>query len=174
VRGSAPPALEDSLRRRRLSGRGGRPLNFTVRRHLELLKRFLQWFVSGVALACGVALVAWISTWLNKPLSAVYSYRELPINTVQVTSVEEITFTETLSVAAYIVSAASSHLEVRLQLDIEKDGQLLYSCPSQNFRYKRAGQPQRVQLDCRNLRRENIPKGARVSARVDGVNETPP
>src|ERR1700756_5613781 len=58
------------------SGASARPLNLAVRRHLELLKRFLQWFVSGVALACGVALVAWISTWLNKPPSAVDSYKE--------------------------------------------------------------------------------------------------
>ena len=164
----------DSVRPRRLSGRGGRPLNFTVRRHLELIRRFLQWFISGVALASGIALVAGISTWLNKPSSAVDSYRELPTNIVQVTSAEEIPFTETLSVAAYIASATASHIEVRLQVTIEKDGQLIYSCPSQNFRYKRAGQPQRVQLDCRNLRRESLPKGARVSVRVDGVNETPP
>jgi len=31
VGGGAPPALKDSMRRRRLSGRGARPLNFTVR-----------------------------------------------------------------------------------------------------------------------------------------------
>jgi hypothetical protein len=100
-----------------------RPLNFTVRRHLELIRRFLQWFISGVALASGIALVAGISTWLNKPSSAVDSYRELPTNIVQVPSAEEIPFTETLSVAAYIASATASHIEVRLQVTIEKDGQ---------------------------------------------------
>jgi len=35
VGGLAPPALKDSMRRRRLSGRGARPLNFTVRSHLR-------------------------------------------------------------------------------------------------------------------------------------------
>jgi hypothetical protein len=33
VGGCAPPALKDSMRRRRLSGRCARPLNFTVRAH---------------------------------------------------------------------------------------------------------------------------------------------
>jgi len=33
VGGGAPPALKDSMRRRRLSGRVARPLNFTVSEH---------------------------------------------------------------------------------------------------------------------------------------------
>jgi hypothetical protein len=33
----APTAVEGTMRRRRLSGRGVRPLNFTVRRHAQLL-----------------------------------------------------------------------------------------------------------------------------------------
>jgi len=57
----APPALEDSMRRRRLLGASGRPLNFTVRRHPEAQCHFdapmeTLFLTAGVAMLLHIAL----------------------------------------------------------------------------------------------------------------------
>ena len=142
---------------------------------MEYLKRFVQWFVSGIALACGVALVALVSTRLEKHDTAkAETFKTLPIDTVQVSSTAVIPFSDMLSVSASILSAEKSNLVVTLQLSIAQDGQVIYSCARKPFSYSHPGKPQRVQLDCNSLRRESIPKGASMSVQVTDVQVWPP
>jgi hypothetical protein len=60
---SAPPALEDSMRRRRLTGASGRPLNFTVSRHFSTSKsviRIVSYLAAVLFLLAGIYCALWI------------------------------------------------------------------------------------------------------------------
>ena len=140
---------------------------------MEYFKRYVIWFISGIGLACGVALVSWVSDHFDKKdKSLSFMPKPLPVDSVQVSSVEVIPISEYLSASASILSSEKSKLDVRMQLDLHKDGKIIFSC-TRSFTYADPGKPQRVQLDCTLLKRRSIPTGATVSVQVREVEVQP-
>jgi hypothetical protein len=136
---------------------------------MEYLKRFVIWLISGIGLACGVALVSWVINHSHKKDKTLSFLPEtLPVDSVHVSSVELVPISESLSASASIVSSEKSKLDVRMQLDLNKDGKVVFSC-TRSFTYEDPGKPQHVQIDCASLKRANIPTGATVSVQVKRV-----
>ena len=143
---------------------------------MEHLKRFILWFINGVALTCGAWLVVTVSSHFenndkqkdDKPL--IDPFRRLPDGTVQVSSVEIIPISDKLSVSGSIASSEKTQLDLWLQLNILQGGQVIYTCGRRTFEYTTPGKPQRVQIDCPNLRRVDIPKGAALAVQVSKVS----
>ena len=138
---------------------------------MEYFKRFLIWVVSGIGLACGVAIVSWVSDRFDKPekdLSLPLLPKKLPVSTVQVSSVELIPISEYLSASAFIFSSEKSTLNVELELNLYKDGKVIFSC-KRPFSYSPTGVAQRVQVDCFMLKHAEIPAGSTVTILVNQV-----
>ena len=140
---------------------------------MEYFKRFVIWLISGIGLACGVTLVSWVTDHFEKKkeLPMPWLSKSLPVESVQVSSVEVIPFSERYAASASILSYAQLPLEVTLQLDIHDAGRIIFSCGHNFIRYTHPGKPQRVQLDCIMLKRTDIPAGATVSVEVTRVEE---
>ena len=133
------------------------------------LKRLALWFTNGVALALGIAMVAWISSRIGEAPQTVLNTPQYPPDSVQLSAVEVIPFAEALTIAANLSSQDKSNVAVEVELVVTKDAQVAYTCPAQSFTYKRAGQPQRIQVECRSLKRSNLPDGAATELRVRRV-----
>lgn len=140
---------------------------------MEHLRRLAIWFSNGVALALGIFLVAWASTRFGDPVPTVLNLPQYAPDSVQLSAVAQIPFAELLTVAAVLNSADRSNVAVEVELSVSQGGQVTYTCPAQSFTYRRAGEAQRIQVECRSLKRAALPEGASVDLRVRKVSGLP-
>jgi hypothetical protein len=142
---------------------------------MEYFKRFVIWLVSGIGLACGITLVAWVTDHFEKkdPPISIFP-KTLPVDSVQVSSIEVIPMSDRFTASASMLSLGKSPIEATLQLDIHDAGRVIYSCGHNLVRYTHPGKPQRVQMDCFGLKRTEVPASATLSVEVTRVEELRP
>jgi hypothetical protein len=149
---------------------------------MEYVKRFALWLISGIAFGCGIAVIAWLETRIERQEMAkvveTSMDKTLSLDSVQVATPEVIALVDTLSASTYIsstekVTDGKSHLEIALQLDVLQNGKVIYSCGHRPVRYSHSGERQRVQLDCKEIRRDHLPPGFTVVAELTSVRLWP-
>lgn len=136
---------------------------------MQHLRRLALWFTNGVALALGIAAVAWISTRFSDEPQTVLNTPQYPADSVKLSAIQQIPFAEALTLEAVMISPDKTNVAVEVELSVTRDGRVTYTCPAQSFTYKQAGQPQRIQVECRGLKRASLPEGAATDLRVRKV-----
>lgn len=140
---------------------------------MQYFKRIGIWFTNGVALALGIAATTWIITRFDETPHTAPDMPQYPVDSVQLSAVETILFADTLTLTAILISPNKSNVAVEVELIIKNNGQVAYTCPTQSFTYKQASQPQRIQVECRDLKRSNLPESAATELHIRKVTWLP-
>ena len=150
------------------------PLSSNVRPHVDLLRKFIAWFISGVGLASGIAVVIWAASLLeSKPREVSTALPELPASEVVLSEVEPITITDHIAYSALLTSKSQSNVSVQLEASVTETGKNPYNCSAQAFSLKLAGTPERIQYECRSVRKAGLPAGAKVELNLKRVSKVP-
>ena len=133
---------------------------------MEHLRRFLVWFINGLGLGAGVAVIAWASTKFHEQERTVDALKSLPSSSVAISQVEPIAITEQVAAAAVLENKSTSNLGVEVQLALVKDSKVLYTCERHAPSVPGPGKSQRIQVECRGVNRSSVPSGTAYEVRV--------
>jgi hypothetical protein len=136
---------------------------------MEYLRRFAAWFVSGLGLGAGVALVVWSTTKLQNRDREADDKKYLPNTSVVISQVEPIGITEQVAVAAVLENKASTDVGANLELVLIKDAKVIYTCERNAPNTPGPGKSQRIQVECQGVQRSNVPASTTYELRVKRV-----
>ncbi|MEX8506414.1 hypothetical protein [Leptothrix ochracea] len=138
---------------------------------MEHLRRALHWFVNGVAMALGVALVVWAINELTGDRVEADFAKPLPNSSIEISDVEPISVLETVAVSAQVKNLNNRNAGVELELSVVEGKKVIYSCSQSAGVNLGPGVRQRVQIECRNLKRLNISARAEYVLSVKSVSK---
>ena len=136
---------------------------------MEYLRRFAVWFVSGLGLGVGVAVIAWSSTKILEHERETNADKYLPSTSVFISQVEPIGITEQVAAAAILENRASTNIGVEVELALLKDAKVIYTCERHAPSTPGPGKSLRIQVECRGVQRNNVPPGTVYEVRVRRV-----
>lgn len=141
---------------------------------MDLLRKFIAWFVSGIGLAAGISVVVWATSLLEaQPRKVTAVLPELAVTEAVLSEVEPIAITDHLAYSALLTSKSQSNVSVQVEASVTESGKTLYNCSAQAFALKQAGTPERIQYECRSVRKAGVPAGARVELSIKRVSKLP-
>jgi hypothetical protein len=124
---------------------------------MKALRRFCQWFVSGVAFAAGAAIVIWVVDKLREspPVPDYVDTRvELPRDSVTISQVEPIGFAENLTLSAQATNGNAQPGDAQMDISLMKGQQVLYRC-SDVVRVESGAS--RIQVECPQIKSNALP-----------------
>ena len=133
---------------------------------MEYLKRFALWFVSGLGIAAGVALVV-AGLGDSRQMRPEIATSNVPLEQVSLANIQISPVTKFLTIVGTITNNTGRELEtVRVRVELIDGQKVLFQCSNFVGSLPGPGKTGHLQIECREIEGSLIPEGVTQRVRV--------
>jgi hypothetical protein len=125
---------------------------------MEHLRRLFHWFLNGIGLGLGVALIAWCSS----KFEARNQSETLSSEVIRITQIEMASLGDTATGAVVLENTTPKKVGVEYDAQLQQGDTILFSCVQGGHWELEPSSKRRIQISCNGIKRESLPTGAKV------------